>query len=46
MFVPLAGEEHSFQLIAEIPVIVKYLHNAILDDVGHKRSVFYSTFYL
>jgi hypothetical protein len=36
MFVPLAGEEKLFQMVAEIPIIVKYSHNAILDDVGHK----------
>ena len=40
MFVPLAWKEKAFQLVAEIPVIVKYPHNAILDDVGHKRDVF------
>ena len=40
MLVPLAGEEKLFQMVAEIPIIVKYSHNAILDDVGHKRDVF------
>ena len=40
MFVPLAWKEKAFQLVAEIPIIVKYPHNAILDDVGHKRDVF------
>ena len=40
MFVPLAWKEKAFQLVAEIPVIVKYPHNAVLDDVGHKRDVF------
>ena len=40
MFVPLAWKEQLFQFFAEIPVIVKYPHNAILDDVGHKRDVF------
>ena len=40
MFVPLAWKEKAFQLVAEILVIVKYPHNAILDDVGHKRDVF------
>ena len=40
MFVPLAWKEKAFQLLIEIPVIVKYPHNAILDDVGHKRDVF------
>ena len=40
MFVPLAWKEKAFQLVAEIPNIVKYPHNAVLDDVGHKRDVF------
>ena len=40
MLVPLTGKKQLFQLVAEIPVIVKYPHNAILDDVGHKRDVF------
>ena len=40
MFVPLAWKEKAFQLVAEIPIIVKYPHNAVLDDVGHKRDVF------
>ncbi len=40
MFVALAWKEKAFQLVAEILVIVKYPHNAILDDVGHKRDVF------
>ena len=40
MFVPLAWKELLFQLITEILVIVKYPHNAILDDVGHKYPFF------
>jgi len=40
MLVSLAWKEKAFQLVAEIPVIVKYPHNAVLDDVGHKRDVF------
>ena len=40
MLVPLTGKKQLFQLVTEIPVIVKYPHNAILDDVGHKRDVF------
>ena len=40
MFVALTGKYEAFQLLTEIPVIVKYPHNAILDDVGHKRDVF------
>ncbi len=36
MLVPLTGKKQLFQLLAEIPVIVKYSHNVILDDVGHK----------
>ena len=40
MFVPLAWKEKAFQLLTEIHIIVKYPHNAILDDVGHKRDVF------
>ena len=40
MLVSLTRKEELFQLVAEIPVIVKYPHNAILDDVGHKRDVF------
>jgi hypothetical protein len=40
VFVPLAWKEQLFQFFAEIPVIVKYPHNAILDDVGHKYPFF------
>ena len=40
MLVSLTRKEELFQLLAEIPVIVKYPHNAVLDDVGHKRDVF------
>ena len=40
MLVPLTGKKQLFQLVTEIPVIVKYPRNAILDDVGHKRDVF------
>ena len=40
MLVSLTRKEELFQLVAEIPIIVKYPHNAILDDVGHKRDVF------
>ena len=40
MLVPQAWTEESFQLLAEIPIIVKYPHDAVLDDVGHKRDVF------
>lgn len=40
MLVPLTGKKQLFQLVTEIPVIVKYPHNAILDDVGHKSDVF------
>lgn len=40
MLVSLTRKEELFQLVAEIPVIVKYPHNAVLDDVGHKRDVF------
>ena len=40
MLVPLTGKKQLFQLVTEIPIIVKYPHNAILDDVGHKRDVF------
>ena len=40
MFVALTWKELLFQLITEILVIVKYPHNAILDDVCHKRDVF------
>lgn len=36
MLIPLAWKDQLFQLLTEIPVIVKYPHNAILDDVGHK----------
>ena len=36
MLVSLTRKEELFQLVAEIPVIVKYPHNAVLDDVGHK----------
>ena len=39
MLVVLTGKDEAFQMLAEIPVIVKYLHNVILDDVGHKRDV-------
>ena len=40
MFVALTGKYEAFQLLTEIPIIVKYPHNAILDDVCHKRDVF------
>ena len=40
MLVSLTRKEELFQLLDEIPVVVKYPHNAILDDVGHKRDVF------
>ena len=46
MFVPLAGKEQLFQFFAEIPVIVKYPHDAVLNDVRHMRDVFDSTSYL
>jgi len=39
MLVPLAWKDQLFQLFTEIPVIVKYSQHAILDDVGHKRSI-------
>lgn len=45
MFVTLAWEEQGFQLLTEIPVIVKYPHDAVLDNVRHKRDVFDSSFY-
>ena len=46
MFVALTGKYEAFQQVAEIPVVVKYPRNAILDDVGHKRDVLiqFSTF--
>jgi hypothetical protein len=37
VFVPLAWKEQLFQFFAEIPVIVKYPHNTVLDNVCHKR---------
>ena len=40
MLVSLTKKEELFQLVAEIPVVVKYPHDAVLDDVGHKRDVF------
>jgi hypothetical protein len=40
MLAPQAWTEESFQLVAEIPVIVKYPHDAILDDVRHKYPFF------
>jgi hypothetical protein len=40
MLIPLAWKDQLFQLLTEIPVIVKYSHDAVLDDVGHKRSFF------
>ena len=40
MLVSLTRKEELFQLLDEIPVVVKYLQDAILDDVGHKRDVF------
>ena len=35
-----------FQFFAEIPIVVEYSHNVILDDVGHKYPFFvrHSTF--
>ena len=40
MLILYTREKHSFQLIAEIFVIVTYPHNAVLNDVRHKRSMF------
>ena len=40
MFVALTGKYEAFQLLTEIPIIVKYPHNAILDDVRHKYPFF------
>ena len=40
MLVSLTRKEELFQLLAEIPVVVKYLHDAVLDDVRYKRDVF------
>ena len=40
MFVPLAWKEKAFRLLTEIPVVVKYLHDAVLDDVRHKYPFF------
>jgi hypothetical protein len=36
VFVPLAWKEQLFQFFAEIPVIVKYPHDTVLDNVCHK----------
>ena len=44
VFVAEAGQEDLFQLVAEIPIIVKDPYDAVLDDVGHKRFVLSSTF--
>ena len=44
MFVAEAGQEEAFQLVTEIPIIVKDPYDAVLDDVGHKRFVLSSTF--
>ena len=41
MFVSLAWKEQLLKLLAEIPVIVKYPHDAVLNDVCHKRSVLF-----
>lgn len=40
MLVSLTRKEELFQLLDEIPVVVKYLHDAILDDVRHKYPFF------
>jgi hypothetical protein len=37
VFVPLAWKEQLFQFFAEIPVIVKYPYDTVLDNVCHKR---------
>ena len=37
MFIAQAWKEQLFQFFAEIPVIVKYPHNTVLDNVCHKR---------
>ena len=37
MLIPLAWKDQLFQLLTEIPVIVKYPHNTVLDNVCHKR---------
>jgi hypothetical protein len=36
MLIPLAWKDQLFQLLTEIPVIVKYPHNTVLDNVRHK----------
>ena len=40
MLVSLTRKEELFQLLDEIPIVIKYPRNAVLDDVGHKRDVF------
>ena len=40
MLVSLTRKEELFQLVAEIPVVVKYPHDAVLDDVCHKYPFF------
>ena len=34
-----AGEDELLELLAEIAVIVAYLHEVVLDDVGHNHFV-------
>lgn len=38
MFIPQAWKEHLFQFLAKISIIVKYLHNTVLNNVCHKFS--------
>ena len=40
MLVSLTRKEELFQLLTEIPIIVKYPHDAVLDEVGHKYPFF------
>ena len=43
MLVPMARKEPLFKSFAEIPVVVKNLHDAVLNDVDHKRSIVFIT---
>ena len=45
MLVPDTWEEQLFEVLPIIFLVFAYLHDAVLDNVGHNNFVFCSTFY-
>ena len=37
MFLPYTREEHFFQQIREVSIVIEYLHDAVLNDECHKH---------